>query len=82
MLRTVILALTLCGAVAFTASAADKGSKKAPLTEEQKKQKQELLDKYDKNKDGKLSKEEKDAMSAEDKAKLEKLQPAKKKGGA
>ena len=77
MLRTIILAFALCGVMSLTASAADKSTKRTPLTEEQKKEKQALLDKYDKNKDGKLSKEEKDAMSADDKAKLEKLQPAK-----
>jgi hypothetical protein len=79
MLRSIILAIGLCGAMALTASAADKGTKRTPLTEEQKATKKELLEKYDKDKDGKLSKEEKDAMSSEDKAKLEKIQPAKKK---
>jgi Ca2+-binding EF-hand superfamily protein len=79
MLRTFILAVALCGVMALTASAADKGTKRTPLSEEQKKEKQALFDKYDKNKDGKLSKAEKDSMSAEDKAKLEKIQPARKK---
>ena len=79
MLRTIILAVTLCSATALSASAAGKGGQRTPLTEEQKKDKQALVDKYDKNKDGKLSKEEKDGMSADDKAKLEKIQPARKK---
>ncbi|MEY2409618.1 MAG: hypothetical protein QOF48_2288 [Verrucomicrobiota bacterium] len=78
MFRTFILAVALSGVMAVTVSAADK-TKRTPLTEEQKKEKQALVDKYDKNKDGKLSKEEKDAMTADDKAKLEKLQPARKK---
>ena len=78
MLRTFILAIALCGVMTLTASAADK-AKRTPLTEEQKKEKQALLDKYDTNKDGKLSTEEKDKMSAEDKAKLEKIQPPRKK---
>jgi hypothetical protein len=81
MLRSIILAIGLCSAMAITASAADPAQKKqrTPLTEEQKATKKELMEKYDKNKDGKLSKEEKDAMSAEDKAKLEKIQPPAKK---
>lgn len=78
MLRTFILAAALCGVMAFTANAADK-PKRTPLTEEQKKDKQALMDKYDKNKDGKLSKEEKADMTADDKAKLEKIQPGRKK---
>ena len=79
MLRTLILAAALCSVLALSANAADK-PKRTPLTEEQKKEKQTLIEKYDKNKDGKLSKEEKDAMTADDKAKLEKIQqkPAKK----
>ena len=78
MLRSIILAVGLCSAMALTASAADK-AKRAPLTEEQKATKKELIEKYDKDKDGKLSKEERDAMSAEDKAKMEKIQPPAKK---
>jgi hypothetical protein len=78
MLRTFILAIALCGVMTLTASAADK-AKRPPLTEEQKAEKKALLAKYDENKDGKLSKKEKDAMSAEDKAKLEKIQPPAKK---
>ncbi len=79
MLRSIILAIGLCSAMALTASAAEKGTKRAPLTDEQKATMKEIKEKYDKDKDGKLSKEEKEAMSAEDKAKVEKIQPARKK---
>ncbi len=67
-----VLTVALC-AVAITASAADKGKKK--LTEEQK----ALLEKYDTNKDGKLDKNERAAVTGDDKAKLEAAFPAKKK---
>lgn len=40
-----------------------------------------LIEKYDTNKDGKLDKDEKSKMTAEDKAKLKELTPAKKKAG-
>ena len=78
-MRTITLAIALCGVMALTAGAAEKGQKRAPLTEEQKATLKELKEKYDKDKDGKLSKEEKDAMSTEDKAKLEKIQPPRRK---
>jgi hypothetical protein len=47
--------------------------KKGPaLTEEQKKVRQELLDKYDTNKDGKLSRDERNKMSDADREKAQK----------
>jgi hypothetical protein len=76
MLRSLILAVGLCGGLALTASAAD-GEKKPEgkrpaLTEEQKALRKEMTEKYDKDKDGKLSPEERKAMSAEDKEKMAK----------
>lgn len=41
-----------------------------PLTEEQKKARAEIIAKYDTNKDGKLDKEERKAVSKEDRKKL------------
>ena len=76
MLRALILAVGLCSALALTANAAD-GEKKPegkrpPLTEEQKALRKEITAKYDKDKDGKLSPEERKAVSAEDKERLTK----------
>ena len=68
MLRSLAIALTICCAFVFTTRGADK------LTDEQKAERKGLIEKYDKNKDGKLDKEERGAMSAEDKEKLAKLQ--------
>lgn len=55
------------------------GEGKTKLTDEQKAVKQELLTKYDTNKDGKLDKEERAKISKEDKVKLEKAGLAHKK---
>jgi hypothetical protein len=54
---------------------------KPALTAEQKALRKEITSKYDTNKDGKLDKEERAKISAEDKAKMEKagLGPKKKK---
>jgi hypothetical protein len=62
------IAALVC-ALALTASAAE--GKKKQLTDDQKKTKKELLDKYDTNKDGKIDKDEKAKMSKEDLAKAE-----------
>jgi Ca2+-binding EF-hand superfamily protein len=67
MRRALVIALTVCCAFVFTTRGADK------LTDEQKAERKALIEKYDKNKDGKLDKEERQAMSAEDKEKLAKL---------
>ncbi len=72
------LALGLICAMALTVNAADE-KKRPALTEEQQKVYKELLEKYDTNKDGKLDKEERSKMSDEDKDKLSKLFPKKKK---
>lgn len=71
MKKFVVLALTLCCATSITLQAAEgEGKKKRELTEEQKKARKELVEKYDTNKDGKLDKEERAKISDEDKAKL------------
>jgi hypothetical protein len=67
MVKTVAIALTVCCAFVLTSRGADK------LTDEQKAERKALIEKYDKNKDGKLDKEERQAMSAEDKEKMGKL---------
>ena len=70
------LSLSLLGAFTPSAVRADdavKPEKKRPkLTEEQRKLRKELLEKYDTNKDGKLDKDERAKVSKEDKEKLEK----------
>lgn len=68
MLKLLVVTLGLCCAVVVSANAAE--GKKKELTEEQKTARKELLEKYDKNKDGKLDGEERKAVSAEDKDKL------------
>jgi len=79
MLRVLATTLGLCCAVVFTTRGAD-GDKKHEVTEEQKTARKELLEKYDKNKDGKLDKEEKQAITgSEDKEKLTKAGWARKK---
>jgi ABC-type transporter MlaC component len=81
MLRAMLFTFGLCGALALAANAADGTKKQRQLTEEQKTVLKEMTDKYDKDKDGKLSAEERKAMSAEDKDKMTKagLGPRKKK---
>jgi hypothetical protein len=76
MFRAIILAVGLCSAVAMTAAAAD-GDKKPegkrpPLTEEQKALRKEMTEKYDTNKDGKLSADERKGISAGDQEKMAK----------
>ena len=71
-----IVALCLAGFVVK----AEEG-KKHKLTDDQKKVQKEMLEKYDADKDGKLSKEEKAKISDEDKKKLEDAGLGHKKGG-
>ena len=71
MKKLLVLALLCVATVSVHAQKA--------VTDEQKAVKQEMLDKYDTNKDGKLSKEERAAMTPEDKAKWDKAFPHKKK---
>jgi uncharacterized protein YktB (UPF0637 family) len=56
----------LC-ALAISATAAEGKKKGAKMTDEQKAVHKQMVEKYDANKDGKLDKEEKAKMTAEDK---------------
>ena len=72
MKKALLLGLGLAVAVISTplASAADTGDKtekkKSRLTEEQRKLRKEMVEKYDTNKNGKLDKEERAKISKED----------------
>ncbi len=76
-MKKLLTALTLTCVLAIAAHA-DEGTqtkKKHPAkppTPEQKATQKEMLEKYDTNKDGKLDKEERAKISADDKAKMEK----------
>ena len=81
MFREMILAVGLGGVMVLAANAADEPKnptdkpavrRRAQLTEEQKSMMKDIREKYDKDKDGKLSAEERKAISEEDKAKMEK----------
>jgi hypothetical protein len=76
MVRALLLAIGLSGALALVANAQDEKkpapAKRPPLTEEQKALRKEITEKYDKDKDGKLSAEERKAISEEDKARMQK----------
>ena len=76
MVRALLLAVGLSSALALAANAQDEkkpdAPKRPPLTEEQKALRKEITEKYDKDKDGKLSPDERKAISEEDKAKMEK----------
>lgn len=77
MLRALILAVGLSSALALTAGAQDgekkpEAPKRPPLTDEQKAVRKEIVEKYDKDKDGKLSPDERKSISAEDRAKMQK----------
>ncbi|MGZ4963320.1 MAG: hypothetical protein ACXWC8_12260 [Limisphaerales bacterium] len=65
----VICATAICVHAADDSTAPKKHHK---MTEEQKAVQKEMLEKYDTNKDGKLDKEEKAKISAEDKEKMKK----------
>ena len=82
MIRVLILAIGLCGAMALTARAADDdpAKKRTPPSKEQKASMKELRKKYDKDGDGKISKDERRAISSEDKAKMKEFRAARKKG--
>jgi len=71
MKRALITVLGLLCAASITLSAAD-APKKKELTEEQKKIQKEMIEKYDANKDGRLDREERAKISAEDKEKMQK----------
>lgn len=72
-MKKLLAALCFTCALIVAVHAEDaKETKKHGSTPEQKALRKEILEKYDTNKDGKLSKEERAKISAEDKAKLEK----------
>jgi len=72
MKKLIIAAVALCCATAIMVQAQDAAPKKEKkkMTPEQTQLMAEMTTKYDTNKDGKLDKEEKAAMSQEDKDKL------------
>lgn len=77
-----LLITSICVMVAGLLSAADQtaagaGAQKPQLTPEQKQARKALIEKYDTNKDGKLSKDELANMSQEDKDKWQQLMPKK-----
>jgi len=86
MKKLILAAVALCFATALVVQAQDTTPKKSghKLTPEQKQLQADMLAKYDTNKDGKLDKTEKAAMSAEDKAAWAKAfpKPAKKNAPA
>jgi hypothetical protein len=67
-LLLIILTLGFAGSVALNAADAPK---RKQMTDEQKKLYKEMVEKYDANKDGKLDKEERAKISADDKKKME-----------
>jgi len=77
MKKLLVALLGLACAFTLTVNAAE--GKKKEMTEEQKTLHKEMLAKYDANKDGKLDKEERAKMSAEDKEKMQKAGLGRKK---
>ena len=80
-MKKTALALLLVSALASTVQAGEKGKKHQPASAEQKAVRKQMLEKYDTNKDGKLDKDEKSKMSAEDKEKLKKAMGGEHKEG-
>lgn len=72
MKKVLMIVAGLVAAMVLTANAQDAAAKKPTRTPEQKQLMKEMTEKYDTNKDGKLDKEERAKISAEDKAKMEK----------
>jgi uncharacterized protein involved in copper resistance len=84
MKKLIVAALALCCATAIVVQAQDAAPKKHKLTPEQQQVMDTMLAKYDTNKDGKLDKTERAAMTQADKDKMAAagLDHAKKKAGA
>ena len=72
MKKFILGTLTLLCASAILVQAQDAKPAKHKMTDEQKAVMKEMVAKYDTNKDGKLDKTERAAMSQEDKDKMEK----------
>ena len=77
-MKKLLVALCLTCALAMAVQAAE-GKKERKLTEEQKTLQKDMLAKYDANKDGKLDKDERAKISAEDKEKMDKAGLSRKK---
>jgi hypothetical protein len=67
MKKLLLAAFCVCTAFVLSLSAAE-GKKE--LTDDQKKVQKEMIEKYDKNKDGKIDGDERKDMSKEDKKKM------------
>jgi len=78
-MKKLLIALCFTCALAMAVQAAE-GKKERKLTDEQKTLQKDMLAKYDANKDGKLDKEERAKISAEDQEKLDKAGLGRKKG--
>jgi hypothetical protein len=77
MLRLTLLALGVCALLANPLPAADDdeepkpdGRRRGSMTEEQKAVRKEMLEKYDRNKNGKIDEDERAAITPADKEKL------------
>ncbi len=84
MKKILVAVLGMLCATTLVINAQDAKPARRVLTEEQKALHKQMLEKYDVNKDGKLDKEERAKISAEDRAKMEKagLMRGKKKPAA
>ena len=82
MKKLLVAIVALCCATAIVAQAQDAAPKKKKLTAEQQTVMTDMLAKYDTNKDGKLDKTERAAMTQEDKEKMTKAGLGKKKAPA
>ena len=78
-MKKLLIAACITCALSIAAYAAEGEAKKSGPTAEQKAIRKELVEKYDADKNGKLSKEEKAKMTPEDLAKWSSTMPAKKK---
>ena len=72
MKKLIVAVVALCCATAIVVQAQDAAPKKHKLTPEQQTVMDAMLAKYDTNKDGKLDKTERAAMTQEDKEKMTK----------
>lgn len=72
MKKILVAALGLLCATTLVVNAQDAKPARHTLTDEQKALMKQMVEKYDTNKDGKLDKQERAKISAEDRAKMEK----------
>lgn len=77
-MKKLLVALCFTCALAMAVQAAE-GKKERKLTDEQKTLQKDMLAKYDANKDGKLDRDERAKISAEDKEKMDKAGLGRKK---